>query len=200
MSRVSSGESPEAGSSSRMSFGPMARRAPDLHHLAHAIGKTPRCAVPGTAQGRGIRMISSTAPAMRDLLAPDGSGEENLRNEGRAPAHMAPDQEILEHGRVLEQVDVLKRCARLRARHIAEGERSRMLLPSKRTSPDSGSQKTRNQVEEARLAAAPFGPTTAKTSSRSTVKRDPVEGRHPTESQRRLPDLEQAHRIRSVRR
>ena len=53
-------------------------------------------------------MTRSTAP--RDLLAPHRGCEQELRRDGSTLVDVASDQQVREHRRALEELDVLERA------------------------------------------------------------------------------------------
>ena len=85
-----------------------AQRARHLHHLAHAVGQVGDEAV---AIGLQIEEVDHLLHrlAMRQLVRAHARQEQQLLHEARAPVGVAAEQQVLQHGGVLEQLDVLER-------------------------------------------------------------------------------------------
>ena len=109
---------------------------------------------------------------------------------------LAPDQQVLQHRRVLEELDVLEGAGDAepgdsRCRAIQEAPSFEADIAFGRLV------QARNQVEERGLAGA-VRSHDGEDLALLHLERHPFERGDTAESQRRLPNLQQAHRIRSV--
>ena len=107
MSSVSSTLSPEDGSSSSSSFGLGAERAPHLDDLADAVGQVDDEAVAIRLQVEEVDHLLDRL-AVRELQRAHARQEQQLLDEARAPVGVAAEEQVLQHGGVLEQLDVLE--------------------------------------------------------------------------------------------
>src|SRR5215471_14070009 len=87
--------------------GASTQRARQLHHLAHAVGQ------PGDALLAVVGKIEKVDDlfhrlAMAQLLAAHTAGEQHLVEDIWPSAAVAADQQVLQHGSVLEEFDVLE--------------------------------------------------------------------------------------------
>ncbi|MNQ40279.1 hypothetical protein D3C85_539270 [compost metagenome] len=134
-----------------------AQRARQLHHLAHAVGQPRHHRVAVVLQVEQVDHLLRLL-ARRDLGAARGRREEHLAPEACLPVRVAPDQQVVQHRRMLEQLDVLEG-----ARNAQRGNRVRRLLrerdrPARLAMPGDLARGRRvdaaDQVEHRRLARA----------------------------------------------
>jgi hypothetical protein len=126
MSSVSSTFRPEDGSSSSSSWGSV-HSARQLDHLAHAVGQA-------GDHGFAVVLQVQEVDDLLDLFARldlGGAGlaaEEDLAPQAGAAVRVAADQQVLQHGGMFEQLDVLEGARDAQARDLVWrllGERER---------------------------------------------------------------------------
>src|SRR5439155_9083877 len=91
--------------------------------------------------------------AVRELERAEARQEEELLREARAPVGMAAEQQVLQHGRVLEELDVLKRARDPAPRDLVRRHAGDVLVAE-----DQAAARRvvdpRDEIEDGRLARA----------------------------------------------
>ena len=108
MSSVSSTFRPDDGSSSSSSFGLGAQRTGQFHHLAHAVGQAGHHGVAVVLQVEQVDHLLDLLAGLAISACAGLAREQQLAPQPRAAVRVAADQQVLQHGGVLEQLDVLE--------------------------------------------------------------------------------------------
>ena len=122
MSSVSSTFRPEEGSSSSSSFGLGAQRARQFDHLAHAVGQAGDHRVAVVLQVEEVDDLLDLLRARATSARRAAPVNSRSCQQAGAAVRVAADQQVLQHGGVLEQLDVLEG-----ARDAQRGDRVRRL-------------------------------------------------------------------------
>ena len=127
-------------------------------------------------------MMSSTLPPVLELLAagraqPHGAGEERA-----AHPDVAAEQQVVEHGHLREQLDVLERAGDAELGDLVRAACPLMLVPFQRMSPLWGMYTWLIELK-IDVLPAPLGPMMANSSPRVDAERDVVDRHHAAEAQ-----------------
>ena len=135
--------------------------------------------------------------ALRDLGAAHARQEQQLFGEVGGAMPMAPDQQVLQHGRVLEQLDVLERARDAALRHMMRRAGDRLSL--EQDAARGRRVDEADQVEDRGLAGA-VRPDDGVDLALVDRKAHTVDRDHAAETHAEIFDREEAHRSRSERR
>ncbi|MGX1297675.1 hypothetical protein AB7M75_007583 [Bradyrhizobium ottawaense] len=171
-----------------------AQRARQLDHLAHAIGQAGDQLI---AIGFEIEELDDLLDpaAMHLLVGPHARQEQELLPELRGRVPVTADQEVGEHGRVLEQLDVLEGAGDAELGDVVRRLFGDILIleeDAARGRPVD----PRDQVEDRALAGA-VGTDNREDLALLDRERDRVDRFQPSEMQRQILGAEIAHRFRS---
>ncbi len=172
-----------------------AERAGKLHHLARPIRQARDALVAIVGEIEEVDHLLHGL-AMGEFRLAHARREEHLRDEvGPRPA-MPADQQVFQHRRVLEQLDVLERARDAEARHAVRG-RARDVLPLEHDAAARRLVDAADQVEDRALAGA------VRTDDGEDLalldrERHAVDGLDAAEGDRKVLHVEEAHRTRSV--
>ena len=171
------------------------KRPSDFHHLPNTVREACDRVVPIGLEFKEIDDPLDRA-TMRHLFPPDGRAEDDLGGKAGPAARVASDQQVLQHGGVFEELDVLE-CAGdaefrdFRGPALQEAFSLEPDIPRRRLTD------ARDQVEQRRLAG-PVGPDNGKDLTSLHAEGDVIQRRNPAEADRDAPHVEQGHRSRSV--
>ena len=174
-----------------------AERAAHLDDLAHPVGQVrdPLLAVVGELQE--VDDVFHAAPVL-ELLPPHRGKEQEMGQRRRAPVDMTADQEVLQNGGVLEELDVLE-GAREAERCDAMRRQRGDVAAREPNAPAVGEVDAAHQVEERRLAGS-VRSDDGEHLALLDLEAHVVDGANAPEADRQVRNSEVAHRSRSVRR
>src|SRR5262245_58939718 len=173
-----------------------AEGASQLHHLADTIGQVGDETV---AIGLEVEEVDDLLRrlAMLHLERPHAGEEEKLLDEARALVGVPPQEEVVEHGGVLEKLDVLE-GARDAARGDLVSGQARDVLVAEDEAAVARIVDAADQVEDGRLARA-VGADDGEDLLGLHLEAHAVEGAHAAEVHPQALRLEEGHRRRSER-
>ena len=194
MSSVSSRFIPATGSSSSSSLGCMASARPSSTRFCTPYGQQPDREPPPLLQLQEVDDVLDRRPVAQLLPArlaePDDRGEHAVGG-----VVVAAEHQVVEHGQVGEQLDVLERAGHAELRRSRCGRLPIRSVPSKMTRPDCG-RYTPDSTLKIEVLPAPFGPMMREQLVAADREGHPVDRRHARERQPDVVELQ--HRCLDV--
>ena len=174
-----------------------AERAAHLHDLAHSVGQVRDPLLPVVGELQEVDDVFHAAPVL-ELLSPHRGEEQEMGQRRRAPVDMTADEEVLQDGGVLEELDVLEGARQAERRDAMRRQRGDVAAREP-NAPAVGGVDAAHQVEERRLAGS-VRSDDGEHLALLDVEAHVVDGTNAPEADRQVLDGEVAHLSRSVRR
>ena len=171
------------------------QRAAHLDDLAHAVRQAGNVLLAIGLQVEELDHAFDRLPVAM-LFGPHRRQEQKLRHEIAPAMAVAPDEQVLQHGRLVEQLDVLEGARDAERGDLVRRARQDALALEAYVA-FGRVVEPRDQVEDRRLAG-PVRPDQREDLALLDGERNLVDRHDAAEAQGDVVDLEQAHRMRSV--
>ena len=160
-----------------------AQGAGQLDHFAHAIGQARHHRVAVVLQVQKVNHFLNFFTGF-DLARAGFTGEEHLAPDPRLAVRVAADQEVLQHGGMFEQLDVLEGAGNAQPGNLVRrlvGQAQLALRPGVVDHAGGGGVDAADQVEHGGLACA-VGADQGENLAALDVEADLVDGQHATKA------------------